>query len=652
MKNFSKNTKAITLIALVVTIVVLLILAAVSISMLGGENGIITQAINAKKEFEEKQKEEENSLINNEELINSILGNETKVNDDNPGELSGDGSEGNPYLIESIEDLVAFSNAVNNGTTYKDKIIKLKQSLNFTSDLSYIDPTTTIFGDINKDGKTENIKTELTTGRGFNPIGNVELIQIGSDDFGTDTVLIGQAFEGTFDGNEKAIKELKMSYNEIDEEQEEYLGIGLFGWNKGLITNLATTGTIFDNSSLICGGISAYSNGIVKNCINNTNISSNGMAGGIVGGELGSLNVENCINKGKLQANNVAGILGISMNDEMTDDPNINIINCTNENDIKGAIAGGIASHITYTTTLIQNSSNNGKIESTFESQYLGGIVGIIQNPNVSYTEISRCYNKGEIENTFSENTSIIVGGLVGKAYTWSNYSSITIKESFNIAKIGNANEIGGIVGNCEAYGGEISIQDCYNGLDITGIGYIGGIAGNIEVKTDGTIEIIRTYNFGNVIGEGIIYIGGIIGNIKASKQYFETNSGIINIYNNYNLGKILNNNTGCFAGGIIGNISNSLGYITIEDNYNSGSVNTYGNYTGGIIGKINSYDNINIINCCYNNDQNIGGISGEDTLNSAYFLENLPEIIEVLGQSYKEDTLNINNGLPILIWQ
>ena len=39
-----KNYKGITLIALVVTIVVLLILAAISISMLGGENGIINQA--------------------------------------------------------------------------------------------------------------------------------------------------------------------------------------------------------------------------------------------------------------------------------------------------------------------------------------------------------------------------------------------------------------------------------------------------------------------------------------------------------------------------------------------------------------------------------------------------------------------------------
>ena len=45
-----KKQKGITLIALVVTIVVLLILAGISISMLGGENGIITQAKKSRDE--------------------------------------------------------------------------------------------------------------------------------------------------------------------------------------------------------------------------------------------------------------------------------------------------------------------------------------------------------------------------------------------------------------------------------------------------------------------------------------------------------------------------------------------------------------------------------------------------------------------------
>ena len=50
MKEITKSNRGITLIALVVTIVVLLILAGVSIATLTGQNGILTQADKAKTE--------------------------------------------------------------------------------------------------------------------------------------------------------------------------------------------------------------------------------------------------------------------------------------------------------------------------------------------------------------------------------------------------------------------------------------------------------------------------------------------------------------------------------------------------------------------------------------------------------------------------
>ena len=52
LKMKRNNTSGITLIALVITIIVLLILAGVSIAMLTGENGILTQAQKAKTETE------------------------------------------------------------------------------------------------------------------------------------------------------------------------------------------------------------------------------------------------------------------------------------------------------------------------------------------------------------------------------------------------------------------------------------------------------------------------------------------------------------------------------------------------------------------------------------------------------------------------
>ena len=58
MKN-----KGISLIALVITIIVLLILAGISIAMLTGENGILTKATTAKDETKKAQYKEVLELI-------------------------------------------------------------------------------------------------------------------------------------------------------------------------------------------------------------------------------------------------------------------------------------------------------------------------------------------------------------------------------------------------------------------------------------------------------------------------------------------------------------------------------------------------------------------------------------------------------------
>ena len=59
LKELKKSSKGITLIALVITIIVLLILAGVSIAMLTGDNGILTQASEAKDENIKGQEKEQ-----------------------------------------------------------------------------------------------------------------------------------------------------------------------------------------------------------------------------------------------------------------------------------------------------------------------------------------------------------------------------------------------------------------------------------------------------------------------------------------------------------------------------------------------------------------------------------------------------------------
>ncbi len=80
-KKLENKELGITLIALVITIIVLLILASVSIAMLTGNNGILTQAKLAKENTQVAKEDEENKLSNNNEYINAKTGNAV------PGEI-------------------------------------------------------------------------------------------------------------------------------------------------------------------------------------------------------------------------------------------------------------------------------------------------------------------------------------------------------------------------------------------------------------------------------------------------------------------------------------------------------------------------------------------------------------------------------------
>ena len=73
-KDLKSNERGITLIALVVTIIVLLILAGVSISMLTGNNGILTQAQRAKEETEKAAQEEQEMLNSYEDYMKGTSG--------------------------------------------------------------------------------------------------------------------------------------------------------------------------------------------------------------------------------------------------------------------------------------------------------------------------------------------------------------------------------------------------------------------------------------------------------------------------------------------------------------------------------------------------------------------------------------------------
>ena len=196
--------------------------------MLTGENGILTQAQKAKEETEEARIEEENRISDYEDYLYDVTGDVKQVEDTNPGVLEGNGTEQEPFTINSIEDLVVFADNVTKGTNiYKDQYVKLGLSLDFNSDKSYVNPNME-----NYYGYQGKLKEALLQGEGFKSIGKIDMVED----------IESYSFSGIFDGNNKSIS--NMYINKNIENNTENISIGMFSYNYGTIKNLTVSGNI------------------------------------------------------------------------------------------------------------------------------------------------------------------------------------------------------------------------------------------------------------------------------------------------------------------------------------------------------------------------------------------------------------------------
>ena len=390
--------------SIVITIIVLLILAGVSIATLTGQNGILTQARAAKEATENTQQDEKDKLQKIYDFMSSNTYDVPKANDSTPGILAGSGSQDNPYLIESIEDLLAFSIEVNGGNDFIGQYVRLVISLDFNSNNSYMNPDTKDFGDINSNGVVENLKTELTTGKGFIPIEN----------YNTDPI----PFAGVFSGNNKFISNLYIDIQNAKGETDA----GLFGYNTGTIQDIyvqncklnvkdyvvmlggvcgVNDGEILRSS--VSGELKAYSGGISN---------SANFIGGIAGictmtGE--NTLIESCCNFGKI----------LSFCDTKPVYGEIISADCN---------AGGITGSLQNINGYVTGCYNIGDISAeTKKSCIVGGIVGFCGTglggsqdiPEINQKmggNIYNSYSVGDISATENDNvTSNNLGAAIGK---------------------------------------------------------------------------------------------------------------------------------------------------------------------------------------------------------------------------------------------
>ena len=151
MRENLKRNNGITLIALVVTIVVLLILAAVSISMLTGENGIITQAQNSKEESEIGKEKEMVSLA-----VSSLKGQ---------GYVNGENMLTSENLQKEMDDLAGKDKTLVTGTTILTVLFKeTNREYSVNADGEFVEPIdySTIYT-YTEDGYITGVKSEYLT---------------------------------------------------------------------------------------------------------------------------------------------------------------------------------------------------------------------------------------------------------------------------------------------------------------------------------------------------------------------------------------------------------------------------------------------------------------------------------------------------------
>ncbi len=456
MKKLTKNS-GITLIALVITIIVLLILAGVTIMSVTGENGILSRSISAREETKKAQALEElkekimevqidkkgeatlqdiidalesdteNSYTVSTELatitgelpdladkmelyilykdywfkVNSKLEvTFVKDSDSNDNNVEENKEDENVVKISDKASLEDFRNKINSGEKFENKTIKLTANI----DLG---------------GSTENKWT---------PIGDTE----------------EHAFTGTFDGDGHTIENLCIS--------AEGTSQGLFGYNKGTIKNLGIASINIiassegESTDANIGFIAGYNSGTIANCYNEADVEFTGgyHVGGIVGYLYTNGKISECYNSGDILGTTepvggaVCGIVGYAKD-------NCRIEYCYNTGDITnhasgqnaraaGISNGGVVVESCYNTgTIILKQDDNPKTWPVS-----AGIVAQLNGSGGMYN----CYNIGETKIETTRTSSLRNGSIAGwtqedieNCYCWCSEGVEAVAEKYEDEK-------------------------------------------------------------------------------------------------------------------------------------------------------------------------------------------------------------------------
>lgn len=365
------------------------------------------------------------------------------------GFSGGDGSESNPYLISTAEQL-------DNIRNHHNQHFKLIADIDLSAYLSFV------------------------------PIG-----------------IPSFPYSGTFDGDGHKIKNLFIN------SSEDYAGLFKKIGTNGKIINLGLTGVDITGEDY-CGGLAGDNSGLVENCYVTGVLEGSVYTGGLIGNNRGTISASyfhgtakgyNYIGgligrnsgpiidshtEGRVQGNSsVGGLIGYNYkysgyNCEVKDSYSIADVDGEaydigglvgeNEGKIEKSYARGPVKGYADIGGLVGN--NHGEITKSYyrnytvagvtaEFDYVGGLVG--DNTGI----ISQSFAKGPV--TGRE----VVGGLVGYNLDIGNDGIGQISNCYAISLVTGNKTIGGLVGINEG-----GISDSYSSGTVHGSAWVGGLAG------------------------------------------------------------------------------------------------------------------------------------------------------------------------------
>lgn len=357
-------------------------------------------------------------------------------------------------------------------------------------------------------------------------------------------------------------------------------------------------------------------NGRIENCVNYAPVSgivkcSQNTGGGVVGAFAAAAckgpkllycttGVVNCVNHGDVQTTGTyaGGILGV-------------VVNSFQGNFTAGTL--GSSDYKVYASIEVMGCKNYGAVSATNSNAAAGGIVGICWMADVGGVALADCENHGAV--------SAPAGGAAAGILARQNSEQQTISRCLNTGTITGMSYAAGITG--ESKGEPTLIESCANTGKITGR-YAGGI---VAVSFG---EITDCYNTGDVTG----HTAGGIAASHSPWQFPNTH--------NYAVGKVSN----CYT---TGKVTGSSDNATI----------------GAAVGKLHTGNIVSLEQTTYRDFQvyalegtcaQLVGQKSENAKDATAFKTaaelKSDAMLTTLGDAFKKDAGNVNNGYPVLVWQ